>query len=82
MVGNVFRLYRLFGYLEFGKRAGVSTVSPGPAAPAAYGEALLAGWVPPLPEIRATAGQVKPLIEEAKSDVAAFLARVYLNQRC
>ena len=68
MVASVFRL---FGYWEFGKRA----------APAAYSEALLAGWVPPLPEIGA-ARPAKPLTEEVKSDVTAFLARVYLNQQC
>ena len=79
MVASV---YRLFGYWEFGKRAGGSTVHPGPAAPAAYSEALLASWVPPLPEIRAAARPVKPLIEETKTDVAAFLARVYVNQQC
>lgn len=79
MVASVFRL---FGFWEFGKRAGGSTARPGPTAPAAYSEALLASWVPPLPEIRAAAGSVKPLIEEAKSDVATFLDRVYLNQQC
>lgn len=69
MVAGVFRL---FGYWEFGKRAG----------PAAYSEALLASWVPPLPAIQAALVAPKPLTEEAKSDVRAFLARVYLNQQC
>lgn len=79
MVASVFRL---FGYWEFGKRAGGSTAHPGHATPAAYSEALLASWVPPPPEIRAAAGPVKPLTEEAKSDASAFLDRVYLNQQC
>lgn len=34
------------------------------------------------PGSRAAAQPVKCLIVEAKSDVASFLERVYLNQRC
>jgi hypothetical protein len=75
-------MFRLFGYWEFGKRAWGSSAQLRPAAPAAYCDALLASWVPSLPEIRAVAGQDKPLTNEAKSDAEAFLARVYLNQRC
>ena len=77
--GERVQAVRILGVRQAGRG---STVHPGPAAPAAYSEALLASWVPPLPEIRAAAGPVKPLIEETKPDVAAFLARVYLNQQC
>jgi hypothetical protein len=75
-------MFRLFGYWEFGKRAGGSTAQLRLAAPTAYCEALLASWVPLLPEIRAAAGPDKPLTKEAKSDVQAFLERVYRNQQC
>ena len=75
-------MFRLFGNWGFDKRTGGATLHPGPAVPAAYSEALLASWVPPLPYFRAAVGPVKSLIVEAKSDVASFLERVYLNQRC
>ena len=78
MVANVFRL---FGFWQIGKRAGGSAVRPGPASPAAYAEALLAGWVPPLSEIPVHTDPAGPATEE-QSDNADFLARVYLHQQC
>ena len=80
MVANVFRL---FGFWQFGKRrAGGSAVSPGPVSPAAYAEALLAGWVPPVAEIRVETEPVRPATEDEAPEGADFLTRVYLHQRC
>lgn len=53
---------------------------PAPS-PAAYTDALLAGWVPPHSEIPVEAGSTRPASGE-KPDVAAFLSRFYLNQQC
>lgn len=68
---------RRFSFLRFSKPAARSAL----ASAAAYAEALLAGWVPPLPEIRARIDPGGRAVDE-KSDGAAFLARVYLNQQC
>jgi hypothetical protein len=78
MVANVFRL---FGFWQIGKRAGGLAVRPGRASPAAYAEALLAGWVPPPSEIPVHTEPVGSATEE-QSDNADFLARVYLHQQC
>lgn len=74
-------MFRLFGFLESGKRVGGASLRARSAQPAAYAEALLAGWVPPLPEVKARTGPIERAVEE-KSDIAAFLARVYRNQQC
>jgi hypothetical protein len=50
------------------------------AALAFYAEALLAGWVQPLPELRA-----KPLSQpatQANGDVEGLVNRYYFHQRC
>jgi hypothetical protein len=78
MVANVFRL---FGFWQIGKRAGGSAVRSSPGSPAAYAEALLAGWVPPLSEILVHTDAAEAATEE-QSDNADFLARVYLHQQC
>ena len=74
-------VFRLFGFRESGKRVGGASFRARPAQPAADAEALLAGWVPPQPEVQA---RVSPIgrADEEKSDIAAFLARVYSNQQC
>jgi hypothetical protein len=74
-------MFRLFGFGASRKRVGAASLRPRPAQPAAYAEALQAGWVPPLPEVRTRIGPVDRGLEE-KSDIAAFLARVYRNQQC
>ena len=70
-------MFRRFAFWKFGKPVARSPLAPA----AAYAEALLAGWVAPLPEIRARIDPVRRAVGE-KSDGAAFLARVYVNQRC
>ena len=74
-------VFRLFGYWEYAKAAGDPAARPDSNTPAAYAEALFAGWVPPPPEIRYKAAPAAPANEE-KSDITAFLDRVYLNQEC
>ena len=77
-------MFRLFGFWEFGRGAGGSAAAPSrpDSPPAAYSEALLAGWVPPLSEVRVEADPVTPASEDEESDSADFLARVYLHQEC
>jgi hypothetical protein len=73
-------VFRLFGYRESGRQGGV--VFPRDVAqPAAYAQALQAGWVPPQQEVPARVGPIARAVEE-KSDIAGFLARVYRNQQC
>lgn len=74
-------MFRLFRFWESGKRVGGASFRARPAQPAAYAEALLAGWVPPLPEVQARIGPIEQAIEDTL-DSAAFLARVYLHQHC
>lgn len=64
----------LFGFWASGKQARRESR-------AGYAEALLAGWVPPLPEVRVRIEAATRATEE-KSDTMAFLARVYLHQQC
>ena len=76
-------MFRLFGFWEFGRGAGGSAAAPLPdSPPAAYSEALMAGWVPPLAEIRAEADIAIPAAADEEPDGADFLARVYLHQEC
>ena len=74
-------MFRLFGYSEFAKAVGETVARPDSNSPAAYAEALFAGWVPPPPEIRYQVDPAAPASEE-NGDIAAFLDRVYLNQEC
>lgn len=74
-------MFRLFGLRESGKRVGGVFFRVRRAQPAAYAEALQAGWVSPLPEAQARIIPVERGVEE-KSDIASFLARVYRNQQC
>lgn len=67
-------MIRLFGFPAPG--SGVRAESP-----AGYAEALLAGWVPPLPEARVRT-EASTRAGNEKSDTTAFLARVYLHQQC
>lgn len=47
-----------------------------------YGaEVLQASWVPPQPQAIVMAGALGPAAEDTL-DIAAFLARVYVNQEC
>jgi hypothetical protein len=76
-------MFRLFGFWEFGRRAGGSAIDASRAAsPTAYTEALLAGWVAPLSEFHVEADPVTPATEDEEPDSADFLARVYLHQEC
>lgn len=70
-----------FAFLEHDWRAESLYGGARPAPPAPYTDALLAGWVPPHPEIPVDADFTRPASGE-KPDVAAFLSRFYLNQRC
>ena len=72
---------RLFSLFARRKRSGDRPDDPDPARPAAYGDALDAGWVPPLPEMPAAGGTVMPPPEE-QPDAEATLARYYPNQDC
>ncbi len=74
-------MFRLFGFRESGKRVGGASFRARPAQPAAYAEALMAGWVPPQPEIGTQTSSAQGAIEDT-FDSAAFLARVYLHQHC
>ncbi len=74
-------MLRLFGFRESGKWVGGASFRARPAQPTAYAEALLAGWVPPPPEIGAQTSSAQRAIEDT-FDGAAFLARVYLHQHC
>ena len=74
-------MFRLFGFRESGKRVEEASFRARPAQPAAYAEALLAGWVPPQPEIGDQTSCAERAIEDT-FDSAAFLARVYLHQHC
>ena len=43
-------------------------------------EVLLAGWIPPLPQLPAITPATPP--EKEAAEAGAFLARVYANQEC
>ena len=73
-------MFGLFGFLQSCKRIGAASPR-GAVQPATYAEALPADWVPPLPEVQARICPIERAFEE-KSDIAAFLARVYRNQQC
>ena len=75
------RVFRLFGLWESGARVVETPARSRPGTPGAYAEALLAGWVPPMPEAR-TQDHAATLTTEEKADIADFLARFYLNQQC
>lgn len=74
----MFKLFSIFGRRQ---RSGDAPDHPGLARPAAYGDALDAGWVPPLPEIPEADGRVMSPPEE-QPDAEAILARYYPNQDC
>jgi len=69
-------LFRFFNFKKPRKATGHRS-QPNPEA---YSEALLSGWVPPLPERDAPAAPAQATAEDV-GDRAALLERFYRNQQ-
>lgn len=69
-------MFRFFNFRKPRKATGPRS-QPNPEA---YSEALLSGWVPPLPERDAPVASAQPAAVDAE-DRAALLERFYRNQQ-
>ncbi len=73
-------MFKLLSLLGWRKHHGDTPEDPDCARPVTYGDALDAGWVPPLPELPAARTAMPP--HDHRLDAESTLARFYPNQDC